>query len=599
MKIAPALPYIIFEVANVHGGDVVYLKKLIAEFSRIDYEKKGIKFQVFSPDGISLPDFEWYSVYRDLFFEKEVWRGLIIEAAKVGDVWIDVFDGYGAAVLNDNIRHVAGVKLQASVLENHEIRSALETLDFEGRLLAINVSGLDLDHIRAVYEYFSGIAKNVILQLGYQGYPTKVSDTGLQKIRVLQAAFPEIPLCAADHADADLPFALEAPVYAFLLGCAYIEKHFCLNRKSAKYDGFSSLEPEQIGTLCAALKNANVASSGLFIGDSEREYLRKSIQIPVASRGLDPGSLVSSSDVIFRRTSQNGLTFRQLQDIQGNRNILSVGVTKHSTFLAESFRSAHVAVIAACRMKSSRLRQKALLPIGGVPSVERCLVQCLAIPGAHRVVLATSDLEEDAVLESHTLGGSVEFWRGDPEDVISRYLGACERFSIDVVIRVTADCPLILPEVIAHLLERHFSVGADYTAAVDAAVGTAGEIINTGALMRVRDHFGVAMHSEYMTWYFQNNPDHFKVNLVHLPAPLVRPYRMTLDYEEDLVMFERLYDKLGVEAGPHSAESVFSVLDGNPEIPKVNSHLTLKYRTDKKLIETLNRETRMGTERRD
>ncbi|WP_158214062.1 cytidylyltransferase domain-containing protein [Pusillimonas sp. T2] len=593
MKKESAVPYVIFEVANVHAGDLSYLKRMVDEFSRIDYKKKGIKFQIFSPDGIALPDFEWYPVYEKLHFGKQVWQGLIAEAAEHGEVWIDVFDNYGTTVLSENLDRVAGVKLQASVLENHEIRSALEAIEFGEKRLAINVSGLSLSEIQAVYDYFSGVSRHVILQTGYQGYPTRISDTGLQKISVLQAAFPGVPLCMADHADADLRFALEAPVYAALLGCAYIEKHFCLDRKTAKYDGFSSLEPGQVRELCVALDNASMASHGQFISDPEREYLKKSIQIPVANHNLEPGGLVTTSDVIYRRTSQVGLNFQQIRELQQQRHILSTGVAAGAAFPIGAFRPANIAVVVACRMKSSRLSKKALLPIAGVPSVERCLSQCLAVPGVQRVVLATSNLEADAVLKEYTLDGAVDFWQGDPEDVIGRYLGACEHFDIDVVIRVTADCPLILPEVIGHLIDRHFATGADYTAAIDAAVGTAGEIINTRALQQVQDYFGNAAYSEYMTWYFQNNPDHFKVNLVHLPETLVRSYRMTLDYEEDLLMFNRLYERLGDGYQSYTAEKVFSVLDSDPDISQMNSHLTLKYRTDKQLIDTLNRETRM------
>lgn len=586
-------PYVIFEVANVHAGNVNYLGRMIDAFSRVEYENKGIKFQIFSPDGIALPDFEWYPVYKELCFDRSVWKNMINETAKYGDAWVDIFDGYGAIVLQENIDHIVGIKLQASVLENHEIRSVLEQVEFGDRRLIINVSGLALDEVHAVYDYFSGIAENVILQIGYQSYPTKISNTGLQKIPVLHAAFPGVPLCMADHADANENFALEVPIYAAVLGCSYIEKHFCLDRKMAKYDGFSSLEPDQMRSLCASLKNASLASHGLFVSDDEKEYLRKSIQIPIARHAMNSGDLISKSDIIFRRTKQSGLSFREIQDIQNQKHLLAMSPAANASFHRENFRPANIAVIAACRMKSSRLQQKALLPIVGVPSVDRCLSQCLAIPAVHRVVLATSDLEADAVLRNHTLNGAVNFWQGEPDDVISRYLGACEHFNIDVVVRVTADCPLILPEIITYLLEQHFLSGADYTAARNAAVGTAGEIINVRALKKVRDYFGAAEYSEYMTWYFQNNPGHFKINLVQLPPSLVRDYRMTLDYQEDLKMFNRLYEKLNNEKSFYSADEVFAVLDGNPEISKINGHLTLKYKTDKDLIETLNRETRM------
>jgi len=76
-----------------------------------------------------------------------------------------------------------------------------------------------------------------------------------------------------------------------------------------------------------------------------------------------------------------------------------------------------------------------------------------------------------------------------------------------------------------------------------------------------------------MTWYYQNNKDVFKVNLVDLPKDLIRDYRLTLDYEKDLFMFNSLIDKLKKENMDINLVNIFKVLDGNPEIPKINNYI--------------------------
>jgi N,N'-diacetyllegionaminate synthase len=60
-----------------------------------------------------------------------------------------------------------------------------------------------------------------------------------------------------------------------------------------------------------------------------------------------------------------------------------------------------------------------------------------------------------------------------------------------------------------------------------------------------------------MTWYFRNNPDHFKLNIVSLPEAYVRNYRLTLDYAEDLEMFEALFSKLTYTSGVKHAQEIF------------------------------------------
>ncbi len=191
----------------------------------------------------------------------------------------------------------------------------------------------------------------------------------------------------------------------------------------------------------------------------------------------------------------------------------------------------------------------------------------------------------------YTLKGKAKFWQGDPEDVISRYLGACEEYGIDVIIRVTGDCPVISPEIAEYLLKSHFATGADFTDPMEFAVGSNSQIYNVEALKRVIELVGKADYSEHMTLYMTNNPEIFKVNKVELPKELIRNYRLTLDYREDLEMFESLYRKLEEEELDSTLLNVFKILDANPHIPKINAHKTLVYKTDKELIKLLNEKT--------
>lgn len=589
-------PYLLCEIANVHGGELDNLRRLVSEFGCLPYERKGIKFQVFKYDRIALPDFQWFQVYQELYFDPVQWGEVILQASALGDVWIDVFDTYGVEVFSANFDLVVGVKLQASILQNKEVFEALAALDMSDKRLIINVSGFGLNDVALFVERFACTGANIILQVGYQAYPTAVEDTALQKIPVLRKAFPNHELCIADHADATTEFSLRAPVYGVLLGCGYVEKHMCLSREDSRYDKYSALEPEQLRALCQSIDEVVNATSGLFISTAEEKYLASTVQIPVLKHSMQEGALLSSSDFIYRRTSGLGLSADEITSVQESRSVLRRNKGELECVAKGDYKSAKIAVVVACRMKSSRLLKKAILPISGVASVARCLAQCVAVSGVDDVVLATSTLPEDDVLEKYTLGDQVHLWRGDPDDVIDRYLGACDHYGIDVVVRVTADCPLVVPDILEYLLNSHFSSGADYTCATDCAVGSSGEIINASALRHVKACLGEARYSEYMTWYFQNNKDVFKVNMVDLPGEYLRGYRMTLDYPEDLKMFERFFDvceKTGGKGEAKRASQIFEILDAHPEITSINSHLTLKYRTDQTLIDLLNEKTRI------
>lgn len=588
-------PLLILECANAHSGNAKLLEDTIRVFSQLEYPRKHIKFQAFHPNKIALPDFSYYEVYKDLFFPPETWMGLIKLASQLYDgVWLDVFDLYGVEILKDNIDNVFGVKIQASVAKNQEVFSAIRRLNLTSKTLMFNISGLDICDIQSLLERASFLnSQTLVLQLGFQSYPTKIEDSGVQKVKVLKSAFPDILLSMADHSPADDDLSMIVPLIAYTQGCDLIEKHICLNRKSAKYDGWSSLEISEIQILASRLISCCQMTSGMFISEAEKQYLSDSIQIPVSKVNLKAGTLISDEDVIYRRTSQKGISFDEIRSIQSKSYILSTDLPAGKSICIEQFRKARVGVIVACRMKSTRLPGKALLPINGVPSVERCLQNCMLIQGADLVVLATSYLEQDSVLKSHNLNGKVKVFCGDPDDVISRYLDVCSSNNIDIIIRVTADCPLVSPEIAKVLLESHFQNGADYTAAVGCAVGTGSEIYNVEALKRVANYFGKMDYSEYMTWYLRNNDHIFKNNFVDLPPNLKNSFRLTLDYQEDLDLLEKIYQELDTRGSLPFLSEVFNVLESHPDWASINSHLKLKYEVDDQLISLLDKNTKM------
>ena len=247
----------------------------------------------------------------------------------------------------------------------------------------------------------------------------------------------------------------------------------------------------------------------------------------------------------------------------------------------------------ACRLKSSRLPKKALLPIGKLTSVEKCLKSCLNFKNINHTILATSTHPDDQELENYRFNEQVIFHRGHPDDVIQRYLDIIDTLKIDVIIRVTADMPYVSADIAEFLLNQHFKSGADYTAAKDFAVGTAPEIINVQALKKVKEHFPSADYSEYMTWYFQNNREFFNVKVVDLPKDYIRDYRLTLDYQEDLDLFNALQTHLDKENKDGSLFQIFDFLDDNPKVVELNNHIGLKYKTDQNLIDTLNKVTKI------
>ena len=158
-------PELIVEIANSHDGNSGRILELINVVSDMDYSNKSIKFQIFSPDTIALKDFEWFEVYKKITFDDVLWKEILETAhKKVKHVWIDIFDSYGVEIFNSNKNCVSGLKLQASVLENYEVRCSLSDINLSETKLIINVSGIEITKLKRIISDFKKLNfKEIIL----------------------------------------------------------------------------------------------------------------------------------------------------------------------------------------------------------------------------------------------------------------------------------------------------------------------------------------------------------------------------------------------------------------------------------------------------
>jgi len=587
--------YYIIEVANTHGGDRTYLDALIQDFESFEGDF-GIKFQAFSPDTIALNDFEWYHVYENLYFNPTEWSEIICSASKTKDIWLDIFDSYGIEIFEKNQFKIKGIKFQSSVLENQEVFQLLTKIDLTEKIIILNIAAQPETAIETIIKKVNQQLKpkKIMLEIGFQSYPTLLSDCGLNKIETLKNKF-QLEIVFADHTEGTLSDAITLPLVAAMKGASAIEKHVMLRDRETKYDYFSSISSDQFKELVEKISAYSALENMEFINDREIEYLHKSQMKPLLNKVKNVGDLIDTeNDFKYRRTGQEGITLNEAIELQKKFQVLSNKKASDDSIKKEDFRPARIASIIACRLKSSRLKEKALLQIGDLPSVSFCISHAMKFKNVQKTILATSTLEQDYALKDYIFSNDVIFFQGDPEDVITRYLKVCDQEKIDVIVRITADMPFVDPTICDFLLRAHFEKGSDYTTAKKAAIGTNLEIINVSALRKIKSYFQSADYSEYMTWYFQNNPEFFNLQFVDLPSELVRDYRLTLDYDEDLQLFNMI-DHYFITKGQDSYTlmDVFQYLDAHPEVASINKNCQLKYKTDQALIDLLNEKTKM------
>ena len=86
-----------------------------------------------------------------------------------------------------------------------------------------------------------------------------------------------------------------------------------------------------------------------------------------------------------------------------------------------------------------------------------------------------------------------------------------------------------------------------------------------------------------MNGYIIHNPDYFKINYVELPDELLRDYRLTLDYQEDLDLIRKIEAHFNAAKIEYTTEDVFEFLDANPNISEINQNMGLIFETNLEL----------------
>jgi spore coat polysaccharide biosynthesis protein SpsF len=190
------------------------------------------------------------------------------------------------------------------------------------------------------------------------------------------------------------------------------------------------------------------------------------------------------------------------------------------------------------------------------------------------VVATTIEAADDAVVaECEAIG--VPCFRGPVDDVLTRFLSVLDEVDSDVVMRFTADCPLLDPHLVA-LAHRVFAAaGVDYLTTSIARTLPRGldvEVVRTPVL-RAIDPLATEHHRTHVTSYIYTHADDFDVIGLTM-QPDLSHLRLTLDTEDDWKLMEAIVEQFGDE--PVSVRALAGFLAGRPDLIELNAHVMQK-----------------------
>ncbi len=230
-----------------------------------------------------------------------------------------------------------------------------------------------------------------------------------------------------------------------------------------------------------------------------------------------------------------------------------------------------VAIVQA-RMTSTRLPGKVLAELNGAPMLQHMLARVGRARRLDAIWVATTTRSSDDPVAALCDFLKVPVFRGDEDDVLGRYLGAAEAAGASVIVRLTADCPMIDPEIIDQALEDFASGAYDYLSnPIENGYpdGLDVEVFSRAALKRAAAEARHPSHREHVTPYMRAaaTPDdppsgEFRVGQSRAPADFSH-LRWTVDTEEDLERVRDLVAELPADYGWHD---VLALVTRRPEL---------------------------------
>ncbi|MBI4511830.1 MAG: glycosyltransferase family protein [Deltaproteobacteria bacterium] len=239
-----------------------------------------------------------------------------------------------------------------------------------------------------------------------------------------------------------------------------------------------------------------------------------------------------------------------------------------------------VAIVQA-RMTSTRLPGKVLMDLAGRPMLAQQLRRLRRMAHVDDIVIATTTLPSDDPVVDLCRKEDARWYRGDEHDVLSRYLGAAREAKADLVIRITADCPLIFPhesDLVASELASHQSA-ADYASNVIERTYPQGldtEALYRDALERTARLATSKPGREHVTWFIhRERPDLFERRSVK-DSENNSDLRWTVDTPEDLSVIRRIYESLGLGEESRPYREVLALVRARPDLSAGNAHVKQK-----------------------
>ncbi len=234
--------------------------------------------------------------------------------------------------------------------------------------------------------------------------------------------------------------------------------------------------------------------------------------------------------------------------------------------------------IIQARIGSTRLPKKIFLPLSGKPILWHVYQRVKRSKMINDVIIATTDLPEDDLVENFCIENKINFFRGSSDNVLSRYYFAAKQFQSEIIVRITSDCPMIDSNIIDEIIKLFLVENADYASNVLERTFPRGydtEVFSFNALEKTFFEAKQNFEREHVTPFIYNHPEIFKL-VSYKTDKHYSSLRLTIDTQEDYNLIKIIFDSLFGVNNFFGLNDVINFLKTKPELLKINQHIEQK-----------------------
>lgn len=228
------------------------------------------------------------------------------------------------------------------------------------------------------------------------------------------------------------------------------------------------------------------------------------------------------------------------------------------------------------RLSSTRLPSKALLNLHGKPCIQLLIERVKRSKKLDLIVICTTtDSLDDKIIEiAKKLG--IEYSRGSKKDILQRYLNAAIQFDVKYIVNVDGDDIFCDPALIDQTVKRLKESDVDFIMWRGLPFGSTPLGLKVNALKKI---CAIKDTKDTDTGWpkFFTETGLFQAVCMSSNDPNINDenIRLTLDYPEDLKLFEKIYENL---KEPFSLKDIITLLHKKPELKKLNENLTKNWK---------------------